>query len=81
MLARKFSHWLNIHQRERAIEIGEKLIEKEARKYRVTLKDIKTADYQRVASDMGLGKPDDLMAAIGYGKYSARQILAPPRSS
>ncbi len=72
----KIRHWLNIHQRERAIEIGEKLIEKEARKYRVTLKDIKTADYQRVASDMGLGKPDDLMAAIGYGKYSARQILA-----
>ena len=72
----KIRHWLNIHQRERAIEIGEKLIEKEARKYRVTLKDIKTADYQRVSSDMGLGKPDDLMAAIGYGKYSARQILA-----
>ena len=72
----KIRHWLNIHQRERAIEIGEKLIEKEARKYRVTLKDIKTADYQRVASDVGLGKPDDLMAAIGYGKYSARQILA-----
>ena len=72
----KIRHWLNIHQRERAIEIGDKLIEKEARKYRVTLKDIKTADYQRVASDMGLGKPDDLMAAIGYGKYSARQILA-----
>ncbi len=72
----KIRHWLNIHQRERAIEIGNKLIEKEARKYRVTLKDIKTADYQRVASDVGLGKPDDLMAAIGYGKYSARQILA-----
>ena len=72
----KISHWLNIHQRERAIEIGDKLIEKEARKYRVTLKDIKTADFQRVASDMGLGKPDDLMAAIGYGKYSARQVLA-----
>jgi GTP diphosphokinase / guanosine-3',5'-bis(diphosphate) 3'-diphosphatase len=72
----KIRHWLNIHQRERAIEIGNKLIEKEARKYRVALKDIKSADYQRVASDMGLGKPDDLMAAIGYGKYSARQILA-----
>ncbi|HLH09968.1 MAG TPA: bifunctional (p)ppGpp synthetase/guanosine-3',5'-bis(diphosphate) 3'-pyrophosphohydrolase [Terriglobales bacterium] len=72
----KIRHWLNIHQRERAIEIGKKLIEKEARKYRVALKDIKDADYQRVASDMGLGKPDDLMAAIGYGKYQARQILA-----
>ena len=71
----KIKHWLNVHQRERAIEIGKKLIEKEARKYRIALKDIKDADMQRIASDYGLGQPDDLLAAIGYGKYSARQIL------
>src|SRR6266478_1280913 len=71
----KIKHWLNIHQRERAIEIGKKLIEKEARKYRISLKDIKEADFQRIASDYGLGQPDDLMAGIGFGKYSARQIL------
>lgn len=72
----KIRHWLNVHQRERAIEIGRKLIEKESRKYRVTLKDIKDADYQRVSTDLGLGRVDDLMAAIGYGKFSARQVLA-----
>src|SRR5437660_3387507 len=71
----KIKHWLNIHQRERAIEIGKKLIEKEARKYRISLKEIKDDDRQRIASDYGLGQPDDLMAAIGYGKYSARQVL------
>src|SRR5262244_647629 len=71
----KIKHWLNVHQRERAIEIGRKLIEKEARKYRVSLKDIKDPDLQRIASDYGLGGPDDLMAGIGYGKYSARQVL------
>jgi guanosine-3',5'-bis(diphosphate) 3'-pyrophosphohydrolase len=72
----KIKHWLNIHQRERAIEIGRKLIEKEARKYRVALKEIKDEELQKIASDYGLGGPDDLMAGIGYGKYSARQILA-----
>jgi guanosine-3',5'-bis(diphosphate) 3'-pyrophosphohydrolase len=72
----KIKHWLNIHQRERAIEIGRKLIEKEARKYRVALKEIKDDELQKIASDYGLGQPDDLMAGIGYGKYSARQILA-----
>jgi GTP diphosphokinase / guanosine-3',5'-bis(diphosphate) 3'-diphosphatase len=71
----KIKHWLNVHQRERAIEIGKKLIDKEARKYRISLRDIKEADFQRIASDYGLGQPDDLMAAIGYGKYSARQVL------
>ena len=77
----KIKHWLNIHQRERAIEIGRKLIEKEARKYRISLKDIKDADLLKIASDYGLGRSDDLMAGIGFGKYSARQILgrlAPP---
>jgi guanosine-3',5'-bis(diphosphate) 3'-pyrophosphohydrolase len=72
----KIKHWLNVHQRERAIEIGKKLIEKEARKYRIALKEIKDEDLQKVASSYGLGKADDLMSGIGYGKYSARQVLA-----
>src|SRR6266852_3213728 len=72
----KIKHWLNVHQRERSIEIGRKLIEKEARKYRIALKEIKDDDLQKVASGYGLGKTEDLMSGIGYGKYSARQVLA-----
>jgi len=72
----KIKHWLNLHQRERAIEIGRKLIDKEARKYRIPLKEIKDEDLLKVASAYGLGKVDDLMSGIGYGKYSARQVLA-----
>src|SRR2546421_1766447 len=77
----KIKHWLNLHQRERAIEIGRKLIEKEARKYRVALKEIKDEELHKIAADYGLGRSDDLMAGIGFGKYSARQVLgrlAPP---
>src|ERR1700732_2658393 len=72
----KIQHWPNGHPRERAVEIGRKLIEKEARKYRVALKEIKDEELRRAASEYGLGRPDDLMAGIGYGKYSARQVLA-----
>jgi GTP diphosphokinase / guanosine-3',5'-bis(diphosphate) 3'-diphosphatase len=72
----KIKHWLNIHQRERAVEVGRKLIEKEARKYRVAFKEIKDDELLKIASDYGLGQIDDLMAGIGYGKYSARQVLA-----
>src|SRR6202049_1781641 len=76
----KIKHWLNIHQRERAVEIGRKLIEKEARKYRVAFKEIKDEELRKIASDYGLGQIDDLMAGIGYGNYCARQVrtrLAP----
>src|ERR1700716_2575029 len=72
----KIKPWLNVHQRERAIEIGRKLIDKEARKYRIPLKEIKEEDLLKVASGYGLGKVDDLMSGIGYGKYSARQVWA-----
>ena len=71
----KIKHWLKVHQRERAIEIGRKLIEKEARKYRIALKEISEAELQQVATENGLGRPDDLLAGIGYGKFSARSIL------
>jgi guanosine-3',5'-bis(diphosphate) 3'-pyrophosphohydrolase len=71
----KIKHWLNVHQRERAIEIGRKLIEKEARKYRVSLKEISDEKLLKIAADYGVGRADDLMAGIGYGKFSARQIL------
>ena len=71
----RIKHWLNLHQRQRAIEIGRKLIDREARKFRLSLKSIGEQEVQRVASEYGCAKPDDLMAGIGYGKYSARNVL------
>jgi GTP pyrophosphokinase len=71
----KINHWLRAHQRERAIEIGKKLVEKEARKYRIVLKNIEEKEFERVASEYGLGGVPDLYAGIGYGKFPARQVL------
>src|SRR5437899_7124991 len=68
----KIRHWLNIHQRERAIEIGKKLLEKQARKYRLALKDFDEKEMDKIAKEYGLGSGQDLLAGIGYGKYSAR---------
>ena len=71
----KIKHWLNEHQRERAIEVGEKLLEREARKFKVSLHKLTAADYERAANEYGLGNQQDLLSAIGFGKYSARQAL------
>ena len=72
----KIKHWLNVHQRERAIEIGRKLIDKEARKYRIALKEVSDDHLNKIANEYGLGKADELLSGIGYGKFSARTILA-----
>src|SRR6201987_1944922 len=71
----KIKHWLNEHQRERAIEIGKKLLDREARKYKLALGRFVEADYVRVASEYGLGTQAELLAGVGFGKYSARQVL------
>jgi len=72
----KIKHWVNVQQRGQAVEIGKRLLEKEARKYDVTLKKVEAEDYLRVARDNGCTQVDDLLAGIGYGKFSARQMLA-----
>ena len=71
----KIKHWLNEHQRERAIEIGKKLLDREARKFKVPLSRFSEADFDRIAGTYGLGAQADLLAGIGFGKYSARVVL------
>jgi guanosine-3',5'-bis(diphosphate) 3'-pyrophosphohydrolase len=71
----KIKHWLNEHQRERAIDIGRKLLEREARKYKISLNRFDESDYVRIANEYSVSTGSDLFAAIGFGKYSARQVL------
>ena len=71
----KIKHWLNEQQRERAMDIGRKLLEREARKYKLSLGKFGEADYVRVAGEYGLGSEPELIAGVGFGKYSARVVL------
>src|SRR5437899_1204205 len=77
----KIRHWLNLQEREAAMEAGQRLLEKESRHFGRSLKKIPEEDLLRVASDSGLSKIEDLYAAVGFGKYSARQILTRDRKS
>jgi GTP pyrophosphokinase len=71
----KIKHWLNEDLRRRALEIGRKLLEREARRFKVPLAQITDQDLGRVASDYGMDTAADLLAALGQGKHSARQVL------
>jgi guanosine-3',5'-bis(diphosphate) 3'-pyrophosphohydrolase len=71
----KIKHIINENERERAIEIGQKYLEKEARRLGVQLNRIQKAELERVAGEYGLSKVEDLYASLGYGKFSARQVL------
>jgi GTP pyrophosphokinase len=71
----KIKHWINEHQRERAMEIGQKLLDREARKYKMALSHYHEADFDKVAAEYGLTTHAELLAGVGFGKFSARQVL------
>lgn len=74
----RIRHWIAEQQRADSIEIGRRLLEKEADKFRVSPKKlVKNEDeLKRIANEYGLSRPDDLMASIGYGKTLPRNVLA-----
>jgi GTP pyrophosphokinase len=71
----KIKHWLNEDQRRRAVEIGRKLLEREARKFKVPMTQIDDRDLGRIANEYGVATAADLLAALGLGKHSAHQVL------
>ncbi|HEX3684173.1 MAG TPA: bifunctional (p)ppGpp synthetase/guanosine-3',5'-bis(diphosphate) 3'-pyrophosphohydrolase [Bryobacteraceae bacterium] len=71
----KIKHLINAVERAKAVEIGQKSLEKEARRMGVSLGRISSGDLESVASEYGVSKTEDLYAALGFGKFSARQVL------
>ncbi len=71
----KIKHVINLSERIKAIEIGEKYLEKEARRLGIHVGKISKVEWDRVAAEYGYSKMEDLYAGLGYGKFSARQVL------
>ncbi|HEX7185845.1 MAG TPA: bifunctional (p)ppGpp synthetase/guanosine-3',5'-bis(diphosphate) 3'-pyrophosphohydrolase [Thermoanaerobaculia bacterium] len=73
----KIRQWLNTQQKQRAMEIGRRLFEKELRKYGVPLKKVLDApEMAAYLQDEGLSRADDLYSRLGFGKTEARHVLA-----
>ncbi|HXR39341.1 MAG TPA: bifunctional (p)ppGpp synthetase/guanosine-3',5'-bis(diphosphate) 3'-pyrophosphohydrolase [Terracidiphilus sp.] len=72
----KIKHWLNEDQRRRAVEIGRKLLEKEARRFKVPMSQIDDQDLSRIAGEYGVATAADLLATLGQGKHTAHQVLS-----
>lgn len=72
----KIRHWLNTEQKHRSVELGRKLIEREAKRYKVGWRKLVAENaLDGVLADHGLPRLDDLYADVGYGKVSARSIV------
>jgi GTP pyrophosphokinase len=78
----KIKHLIHSEEKARAVELGRKLFEKEARRYDLNPKTILDGDpFAKALADFAVNKADDLFAAIGYGKIQPKQVfvkIVPP---
>lgn len=72
----KIRRWLREQEHLQATDLGRRLLEREAEKLHLKLKNLLgEGELEKIAPDYGYQKVEDLLAAIGYGKVSARSIL------
>jgi guanosine-3',5'-bis(diphosphate) 3'-pyrophosphohydrolase len=72
----EIKHIIRREEKAHARELGRKVFEKEARRYDLNPKTLVEGEaFAKALAEIGAQKPDDLFAAIGYGKLSAKQVL------
>ncbi|MCZ2111809.1 MAG: bifunctional (p)ppGpp synthetase/guanosine-3',5'-bis(diphosphate) 3'-pyrophosphohydrolase, partial [Dehalococcoidia bacterium] len=72
----KIKHLIRLEERARAIDLGRKVFEKELRRFDVPQKGLLEGEaFAKAMADSGVKTADDLMALIGYGTLSAKQLL------
>jgi guanosine-3',5'-bis(diphosphate) 3'-pyrophosphohydrolase len=73
----EIKHFIRTEEKAHARDLGRKVFEKEARRYDLNPKTlIDSAAFAQVLGEFGGHKPDDVFAAIGYGKLSPKQVLS-----
>ena len=72
----KIKHFLEAEEKERAVDLGRRLLEKEIRRFGLSTKTLLSEpELLRAAAVSGMQKAEELLAAIGFGKLQARQVL------
>lgn len=81
----KIRSWLKREEKERAVEVGRKLLERDLRRAGTTLrKATEGGGVERVLATHGFSGEDDLLAAVGFGKLAASAVvtsLRPPEDT
>jgi GTP pyrophosphokinase len=71
----RIRHWIKTQEREKSIEIGRDLLERDLRKYKASLNKLMGDKIMsEVVSGFGFKNADEMLAAIGYGKLSSQQV-------
>ena len=71
----RIRQWVKTQEKDRSITLGREMLEKEFRKYRLNFGTlVKSDEMTRVVEAFGFRAIEDLIASVGYGKITPRQI-------
>jgi GTP pyrophosphokinase len=72
----KIKHLIQGEEKARATELGRRMFEKEARRFGLNpAKLLEGEAMLKLGAELAAPKPEDVLAQIGYGKVSPRQVL------
>jgi len=72
----KIRHFIQAQEKARAVELGRRLLEKELKKYKKTIRKLEAeGKLQAELGTWGFSRLEDLYAALGYGKLAPRNAL------
>lgn len=72
----KIRQWIKNQERDQSIHLGKEILEKALHQSRLNLPNIlKSEQVSSVAEALSFYSVEDLLAHIGYGKVSARQVI------
>jgi GTP pyrophosphokinase len=73
----RIRQYLRVEEHRRSMEIGRELAEKELRKYGLSLARLeKSGELAKAGEKLGHRTPEEVLAALGYGKLTSAQLLA-----
>jgi len=72
----KIRQWIKAEERERSIALGKTILEKDFRKYNLNFgRLLKSGEILKAAEEFSFHEVDDLLASVGYGKISSKQVM------
>jgi guanosine-3',5'-bis(diphosphate) 3'-pyrophosphohydrolase len=72
----RIRQWIKKEERKESVAIGKDILEKELKKFNLSLsRQFKNEQILDLVQGFSLKSMDDLLANIGYGKISAKQVL------
>jgi GTP diphosphokinase / guanosine-3',5'-bis(diphosphate) 3'-diphosphatase len=72
----KIRQYIKVEEYEKSKALGETMLDRELKRYKVTTKSIvKDGTLQKIADTFGLNTTNDLLSAVGYGKLSVAKVV------